>query len=108
MQARDIKQVPLAGMVGVSQPAVSGWLRGAMPDAEQLVGLSNALGVSIDYLLKGIEGIKSPEVRERGIEPVSSREVDKALEDVEVIRGRLISLERELKKMKTPPSKAGT
>lgn len=65
MSANDLTQVKLAEKVGVSQSTVSDWLKGTLPDGAKLLKLSEALGASIDYLLKGMAGIKHPEVRER-------------------------------------------
>lgn len=88
MGAREITQKALAENVGVSQPAISGWLNGAMPDSKQLLALSEALGVSMDYLMKGLEGIRNPEVRERmAEEPLQS--------DLEVWRRRAKDAEAE-------------
>lgn len=55
MDARGMRQVELADRLGVPQSLVSRWIRGAWPAAYQLPGLADALGTSLDYLLRGTE-----------------------------------------------------
>ena len=55
-RARGISQEELAGLVGVSRQAVQKWEAGtSMPDVENLVALSDYFGVTLDYLIKGVE-----------------------------------------------------
>ena len=56
-RARGISQEELAGLVGVSRQAVQKWEAGtSMPDVENLVALSGYFGVTLDYLIKGVDG----------------------------------------------------
>jgi len=52
-----ITQHALAAMVGVTQPAVAGWLEGAIPYARTVNKICSVLGVRRDWLLYG-EGKK--------------------------------------------------
>jgi transcriptional regulator with XRE-family HTH domain len=99
MGVKDVKQVLLAEKTRVTQPAVSGWLNGAMPDADQLVKISDALNVSIDYLLKGLPGIKHPEV-EPSASGLSGKLLEELFADAIEIGKRAHALESKLKKLK--------
>jgi len=50
-----MRQVELADRLGIPQSLVSRWIRGAWPAAYQLPGLADALGTSLDFLLRGTE-----------------------------------------------------
>lgn len=53
---RGISQEELAGVVGVSRQAVQKWESGvSRPDMDNLTALSDYFGVSLDYLIRGIE-----------------------------------------------------
>ncbi len=55
-KAQGISQEELADRTGVSRQAVSKWeSEQALPDLERVIALSEAFGVTTDYLLKGIE-----------------------------------------------------
>lgn len=43
----------LAGVVGVTQAAVSNWLKGSIPKGDQLLVMARALGVTMEWLLTG-------------------------------------------------------
>ena len=61
-------QSDLAEKLDVSRQAVSRWEMGtAKPEFENLIAISNIFGVSIDYLLKGVEEHAAEAVNE---EPV--------------------------------------
>lgn len=48
MKGKGITQVQLAKAIGVSQPAVSGWLRGAAPDVVKLARIASFFGIAIE------------------------------------------------------------
>lgn len=53
-KSRGLSQEQLAGQLNVSRQAVSKWERGdSSPDAETILVLADALGVSCDVLLRG-------------------------------------------------------
>lgn len=53
---KGISQEELAQNLGVSRQAVSKWESGqSLPDLDKVIGMSDFLGVSTDYLLKGTE-----------------------------------------------------
>lgn len=53
---KGIFQEELAQNLGVSRQAVSKWESGqSLPDLDKVIGMSDFLGVSTDYLLKGTE-----------------------------------------------------
>lgn len=55
-QKKGLSQEAFGEMLGVSRQAVSKWETcQAMPDIEKVMAMSELLGVSTDYLLKGIE-----------------------------------------------------
>lgn len=58
MKERGMTQVDLARETGVSQAAVSNWLNGSVPKGDQLLILTKAFGVTMDWLLTG-KGPKS-------------------------------------------------
>jgi transcriptional regulator with XRE-family HTH domain len=51
MDRKGITQQGLAEQLGVSQQAVSLWLKGFKPTASMLVKLSKLTGISVDKLL---------------------------------------------------------
>jgi transcriptional regulator with XRE-family HTH domain len=53
------KQVSVAKLGGVSQPAARKWAEGGLPDVDRIREIANKLDVSIDWLLTG-EGQKRP------------------------------------------------
>lgn len=58
---RDMTQFELADRLGISYQAVSNWERGeATPDAERIIVLAAALGISTDTLLLGKEEPERP------------------------------------------------
>lgn len=63
---RGLSQAALAQKIGLGyaqQSRVSRWERGVgEPSGEQLVALADALGVSLDYLLRGVERDLPPEL----------------------------------------------
>ncbi len=53
--ARGLTQAEIASLAGVTQQDVSRYLRGRIPQAENLLKLSSAFGVSPAWLLTGRE-----------------------------------------------------
>ena len=53
MKLKGLTQRQLADQIGTSQASISKWLRGAMPQADQLHAASTALGVTMEWLLTG-------------------------------------------------------
>jgi transcriptional regulator with XRE-family HTH domain len=100
MAVKGMKQVPLADKTGVTQPAVSGWLNGSMPDADQLVRISDALDVSIDYLLKGLPGIKRPDAGWNSKPSVPEKLLEELFADAIEIESRAQRLRSKLEKLK--------
>ena len=63
---KELKQVELAQIIGMSQSSLSGYESGKIePDQETLIRLSEFFDVSIDYLL-GISDIKKGPTLEQG------------------------------------------
>lgn len=59
-KSKGMSQEELADKVGVSRQAVSKWeSEQATPDLEKVVIMSDIFEVTTDYLLKGIEPVKS-------------------------------------------------
>lgn len=55
-RSRDLSQEELAELCGVSRQAVSKWeSEQSIPEIDKIMTLSEAFGVSTDYILKGIE-----------------------------------------------------
>lgn len=64
MGAAGINQEALAQAVGVSQGAVSGWLKGAIPSADKLARIARFFSVTPEHLLgdpDGAGGLKAPQ-----------------------------------------------
>lgn len=58
---KNLSQGDLADKLNVSRQTVSKWENGmCMPETEKLVQLSEIFKVSIDYILKGEEGVNEP------------------------------------------------
>jgi transcriptional regulator with XRE-family HTH domain len=60
MRARGISQVDLAKYLGVTQAAVSKWMRGSVPRGELFTRLAAFFEVPSDYLLTGKEELRVP------------------------------------------------
>ncbi|MGI6161515.1 MAG: helix-turn-helix domain-containing protein [Christensenellales bacterium] len=61
-KAKGISQEELADMAGVSRQAVSKWESGqSTPDLEKIIIISEYFSVTTDYILKGIESVKTNE-----------------------------------------------
>ena len=59
---RGMSQEELADAVGVSRQAVSKWeSEQATPDLDKVVIMSDIFEVTTDYLLKGIEPVRTPD-----------------------------------------------
>jgi transcriptional regulator with XRE-family HTH domain len=55
-----LRQQDLADRMGISQPGISTWERGlCMPKERSVWRLAEALGVDLDDLLRGTEGLAS-------------------------------------------------
>ena len=53
MQGRELTQADLAKQLGVTQAAVSKWMKGTPPGADIVVRIANLFSVSTDFLLLG-------------------------------------------------------
>lgn len=61
LEDQNISQTEFGRRVSVSQPTVSGWLRGEiLPSAEKLKEISNKTALSIDALLDHTPPRKAP------------------------------------------------
>lgn len=59
--SKNLSQSDLADRLDVSRQTVSKWENGmCMPETEKLVQLSTIFKVSVDYILKGEEGVNEP------------------------------------------------
>jgi len=57
IRAHKISQEKFAAYIGISFGTLKNWLcYGIMPDAETAYNIAVALGVSMEYLIKGIDG----------------------------------------------------
>lgn len=90
-------QQDIAVGVGVSQPTVQRWLRGAMPGGGELYRLAKFLGVAVEDLMDSGLPVTQPMMLR---ESPPDYMVDDALADVTEIRERAVTLERKLKKLK--------
>lgn len=73
-----LTQNDLAEKLDVSRQAVSRWEMGtAKPDIDNLVALSNVLGVTLDYLLKGEESLEIRPPEPDRVEPVAPVQQEK-------------------------------
>lgn len=60
-KSRGLSQEQLADLLGISRQAISKWERDdSAPDAEKILALSDALGVSCDALLRGADRAAPP------------------------------------------------
>ena len=83
MKKSGATQAQVAAAVRVSQPAVSGWFKGASPDADKIAALAAFFDVSVGYLLgtaaecpENIPAIfPSPEAALASVRSVSSPEI---------------------------------
>ena len=76
---KELKQVELAQIIGMSQSSLSGYESGKIePDQETLIRLSEFFDVSIDYLL-GISNVK----KALTLEQVDAKELQRLKELVE-------------------------
>lgn len=75
MSRLTVNQKQFAGLLGVTQPAVSKYLRDRTPPAPILLKLAELTGTSIEWILTGRENSKAP----RAAEPLGSYSVAKAL-----------------------------
>ena len=75
MNRLAVNQKQIAGLLGVTQPAVSKYLRDRTPPATILLKLAEMTGTSIEWILTGKESGNIP----RTAEPLGSYSVAKAL-----------------------------
>jgi transcriptional regulator with XRE-family HTH domain len=52
MKAEGLRQTGAAGRLGVSQPAVSGWLAGAVPSEDNLIALLEKTGIRQEEIMR--------------------------------------------------------
>ncbi len=77
-ETKSLTQKQLAQSLGVSRATISGYeTKGNQPDHEKLVLLSNYLGVSIDYLIRGTTPTYSTKIYEVVMENTIDKEVQK-------------------------------
>ena len=81
-KAKGMTQQELAGMLGVTNRAVSKWETGeAFPETAQLVPLADIFGVTVDDLLRGrAQSEQNPTAEQETKQPGSEREGDLAPE----------------------------
>lgn len=92
----DRKQEAVAQRLGVSQPTVGRWMRGAnLPDPVRLRQLADLLGVPAAWLMQPLFG------------EVSDPEQDELLGDLAAARRRLDRLESRLRGLPAGSSDAG-
>lgn len=90
MRAKGLIQRDLATRLGVAESTITGWLRyGALPDAEVLFDIPEALGISLDWLLTG-RGDQKPAKDGTGPDAEYLRGARAALSDVEVEFGKVL------------------
>lgn len=66
-KSKGMSQEELADAVGVSRQAVSKWeSEQATPDIDKVLIMSEVFGVTTDYILKGIEPVKTEEHKTMG------------------------------------------
>lgn len=53
MGKSGLNQVALARKINVSQTAVSKWISGSIPRGDQLLSIAEALGTSMEWLMRG-------------------------------------------------------
>ena len=57
LRERRMKQKELAALIGVTEPTMSNWITGIrQPTCYGLFRISKVLGVTMEELMKGIEG----------------------------------------------------
>ncbi|MCI9640825.1 MAG: helix-turn-helix transcriptional regulator [Emergencia sp.] len=67
-KTKGISQEELADKVGVSRQAVSKWeSEQSTPDLEKIIIMSDFFEVTTDYILKGVEAVKSEEQKSKEI-----------------------------------------
>lgn len=95
----NLTQSDVAEAVGVSQPTVQRWLKGAVPGALEAVRLARYFRISVEDLMCDEMSVQPQILRDAGPEYL----VDDALADVAEMRERIIALDRKLRKMKGKP-----
>lgn len=67
-RARGLSQEELAHTVGVSRQAVQKWEAGSSaPDLDNLSALADYFGVTLDYLVRGVEAVSPPPPEEPAV-----------------------------------------
>lgn len=87
MERNGLTQAELAGSIGLSQAAISKWLKGSIPSGDQLLKAGQRLGVSMEWLL-GVDG-DSPVAPSH----ISPSIVQKARHEAERLARQLADLE---------------
>ena len=77
MNALGVNQKQFADLLGVTQPAISKYLKDRVPPAPVLLNLARASATSIEWILTGEDQKSFPRVAE----PSSTYDIPRSLED---------------------------
>lgn len=80
-ESRGVQVADLPNLTNVTELTVSGWATGVLPKLNNLVKLSNALNVSMDYLMFGTEKQYLTEAKEKTVEPKQTADTSKFVGD---------------------------
>ncbi|MEJ2637096.1 MAG: helix-turn-helix transcriptional regulator [Calditrichia bacterium] len=75
MKEKKLTQQDLSGLLGVSQPAVSQYLRGRIPPADILLRLAQLAGSSIEFLLTGAPSPAEDKLVREAAPPYGNRQI---------------------------------
>lgn len=79
-ESRGIKVTDLTNITGVTELTVSGWATGVLPKLPNLIKLSTALNVSMDYLMLGEEKPSPSESKKEEPEPTQTIDTSKFID----------------------------